>query len=319
MKLSKAKMLDLYRTMIRIRAFEETARTLFLDGRLAGFLHLYSGEEAIAAGVCACLTDEDCVTSTHRGHGHCIAKGASIDRMMAELYGRATGYSKGKGGSMHIADLAKGVIGANGIVGASMPIAAGVAYAQKMQANKAVTVAFFGDGASNRGTFHESANMASVWNLPLVFICENNGFGMSTPFSNHMKIKNVAQRGASYDMPGVTVDGNDPVAVQEGAEEAVKRARAGKGPSIVECLSWRHHGHFVGDPAPYKKEEDQAKWLEGDPIPRFEKRLLAGKITTEKEVETIRKAAYDEVDAAVAFSEASPLPELSEMFADLYV
>lgn len=319
MKLGKETMLGLYRTMVRIREFEERARSLFLDGKLAGFLHLYSGEEAIAAGVCACLTDDDCLTSTHRGHGHCIAKGASIDRMMAELYGKATGYSKGKGGSMHIADLSKGVIGANGIVGASMPIATGVAYAQKQQAKGAVTVAFFGDGASNRGTFHESANMASVWNLPLVFLCENNGFGMSTPFERHMKVKNVAVRGKSYDIPAATVDGNDPEAVLEAVEKAVKRAREGKGPSIVECLSWRHHGHFVGDPAPYKKAEDQAQWLEDDPIPRFEKGLLDEGLAGEKELEAIRREAAAEVDAAVAFSEESPFPGTEEMFADLYV
>lgn len=319
MKLGKARLLDLYRTMVRIRLFEEEARTLFLDGKLAGFLHLYSGEEAVAAGVCAALSETDCLTSTHRGHGHCIAKGASMNRMMAELFGKATGYSRGKGGSMHIADLAKGVIGANGIVGASMPTAAGVAYAQKRRGQGDVTVAFFGDGASNRGTFHESANMASVWDLPLVFVCENNGFGMSTPAARHMKVERVAARGASYDIPGATVDGNDPVAVYEAAEKAVKRARAGKGPSIVECLTWRHHGHFVGDPAPYKKKEDQERWLLEDPIPRFEKRLTEQKTAKPGQLEAIKAEARAEVDASVAFALESPLPGPEELFSDLYM
>ncbi len=318
MKHSAKSLRELYRTMVRIRLFEETARTLFLDGKLAGFLHLYSGEEAIAASVCACLEETDCLTSTHRGHGHCIAKGASLDRMMAELFGRATGYSRGKGGSMHIADLSKGIIGANGIVGASMPIATGVAYTQKRRGS-GVTVAFFGDGASNRGTFHESANMASVWDLPLVFVCENNGFGMSTPAARHMKVRQVAARGAAYGIPGVTVDGNDPVAVQEAAALAVKRARAGKGPSIVECISWRHHGHFVGDPAPYKPKAEQEKWLAEDPIPRFEKRLVQEGHATAAQLEAIRQEARKEVDDAVAFAQDSPLPAPEELFSDLYV
>ena len=316
---NKEQMLSLFRVMFRIREFEETAAKLFLDGKLVGFLHLYSGEEAIAAGVCACLRDDDCVTSTHRGHGHCIAKGADVNRMMAELYGKADGYSKGKGGSMHIADISKGIIGANGIVGAGMPIAVGAAFSLRYRKINGVAVSFFGDGASNRGTFHEAMNMASVWNLPLVFVCENNNFGMSTPMKEHMKAKKISQRSAAYDIPGVTVDGNDVVAVYEAAGEAIANARKGNGPTLLECMTWRHHGHFVGDPAPYKNQDDQKYWLANDPIPRFAKRLLEEGICSQQEVDELNAQAQAAVDAAIKFAQESPEPEPEELFADLYV
>ena len=311
-------MVSLFRTMVRIREFEETAAKLFLDGKLIGFLHLYSGEEAVATGVCACLRESDYITSTHRGHGHCIAKGADLNRMMAELYGKATGYSKGKGGSMHIADISKGIIGANGIVGAGIPIAVGAAYAQKYRNTDGVAVTFFGDAASNRGTFHESLNMASALNLPVIFVCENNQFGMSTPFKYHSKNKTISQRAAAYDMPGVTVDGNDPIAVMDASRQAVDRARSGGGPTLIECITWRHHGHFVGDSASYKKAEDELMWRERDPIPAFEKRFLANGLINEAEFDAIKAEARDEVSASVVFAEDSPYPEISEMFEDLY-
>lgn len=313
----KQSLLNLFQTMVRIRAFEETSAKLFLDGRVVGFLHLYSGEEAVATGVCSCLREDDYITSTHRGHGHCIAKGADIPRMMAELYGKADGYSKGKGGSMHIADISKGIIGANGIVGAGIPIAVGAGFAHKYRGTDGVSVTFFGDGASNRGTFHEGINMAAALNLPIIFVCENNQFGMSTPFSYHSKNKTVSQRAAAYDIPGVTVDGNDPVAVQEAAAEAVKRARSGGGPTLIECLTWRHYGHFIGDSAPYKKPEDEALWREKDPIPAFEKRLLQDGIASADELQAIHKAADIEVQKAVAFAEASPWPDVAVMYEDL--
>jgi len=313
----KDQMLSLFRTMVRIREFEETSAKLMLDGRLIGFLHLYSGEEAVAAGVCACLRDDDYVTSTHRGHGHCIAKGASIDRMMAELYGKADGYSKGKGGSMHIADISKGIIGANGIVGAGIPIAAGAAFAQKYRNQDTVTVAFFGDGASNRGTFHEALNMAAALNLPVVFVCENNQFGMSTPFSYHSKNRTISQRAAAYDMPGARVDGNDPVAVRDAAAAAVSRARAGEGPSLIECLTWRHHGHFIGDSAAYKKPEDEKLWREKDPIPNFEKRLIRSGLVSAGEIGQIKADAKEEVSSSVRYAEQCPYPEIEVMFDDL--
>jgi len=314
---NKEEMLSLLRTMVRIREFEEVSAKLFLDGKLIGFLHLYSGEEAVAAGVCACLRDDDCITSTHRGHGHCIAKGADINRMMAELFGKVDGYSKGKGGSMHIADISKGIIGANGIVGAGIPIAVGAAYAQKYRSEDAVSVAFFGDGASNRGTFHEALNMAATLCLPTVFVCENNQFGMSTPFSYHSKNKTISQRAAAYDMPGITVDGNDPIAVRDAARDAVKLARAGGGPSLIECLTWRHYGHFIGDSAPYKNPADEKKWRKLDPIPRFEKRLVKDGVANAKQIEQIWADARAEIEASISFSEQSPYPEIDVMYEDL--
>ena len=313
----KAAMLALYRVMLLIREFEETSAKLFLDGNLVGFLHLYSGQEAIAAGVCACLRDDDCITSTHRGHGHCIAKGADTNRMMAELFGKVDGYSKGKGGSMHIADISKGIIGANGIVGAGIPIAVGVAYAQKYRDEDTVTVAFFGDGASNRGTFHESLNMASALNLPVIFVCENNQFAMSTPFKYHSKNKTISQRGQAYDIPGVHVDGNDPIAVRDATAKAVARARDGNGPTLIECLTWRHHGHFIGDSASYKSQKDEKSWRKKDPIPRFENRLLNNKIADENELASIKADVTETILASVRFAENSAFPEISVMFDDL--
>ena len=314
---NKDQMLSLFRTMVRIREFEESSAKLFLDGVLSGFLHLYSGEEAVAAGVCACLRDDDYITSTHRGHGHCIAKGADINRMMAELFGKVDGYSKGKGGSMHIADISKGIIGANGIVGAGIPIAVGAAYAQKYRNQDSVTVAFFGDGASNRGTFHESLNMASTLVLPVVFVCENNQFAMSTPYSYHSKNKTISQRASAYDMPSARVDGNDPVAVRDAAAEAVSRAREGGGPTLIECLTWRHHGHFLGDSASYKNAEDEKLWRQKDPIPCFEQRLIKDKIVEAKELEQIKTDVKEEINSSIRFAEESPYPGIEVMYEDL--
>jgi pyruvate dehydrogenase E1 component alpha subunit len=237
--------------------------------------------------------------------------------MMAELYGKATGYCKGKGGSMHIADISKGIIGANGIVGAGIPIAVGAGFAHKYRGTDGVSVSFFGDGASNRGTFHEALNMAAALNLPAIFICENNQFGMSTPFSYHSKNKTISQRAGAYDMPGVTVDGNDPVAVRDAMAVAVERARTGGGPTLIECLTWRHYGHFLGDAAPYKKPEDEKKWREKDPIPAFEKQLLKDGVATEAEIEAIRAEAEAEIQAAVQFAEESPFPEIDVIYEDL--
>lgn len=317
MKLTKEKVLQMYEVMLKIRFFEERTSQLFAEQKLPGFVHLYIGEEAIAAGVCACLTDEDYITSTHRGHGHLIAKGGKLDLMMAELFGRSTGYCKGKGGSMHIADIDLGILGANGIVGAGQPISTGAAFALKYLEKDSVAVCFFGDAASNRGTFHESLNMASVFKLPLVFICENNNFGISNPQSNHMTLTDVADRASAYAIPGVVVDGNDVVAVYEAAAEAVGRARRGDGPSIVECKTWRHHGHFEGDPAIYKDPKDQEDWLKKDPIPRIEEELKKLKYATAKDIENLRDKVNAEVDAAVKFAEESPYPEVEELLTDV--
>lgn len=315
---NKEIVLGMYRTMLTIRTFEERVRTLTLEGRLGGG-HLYSGEEAIATGVCSCLRDTDCVTSTHRGHGHCIAKGADTKRMMAELYGRVTGYSKGKGGSMHIADMSKGIIGANGIVGAGLPIAAGVAFAQKYKGDDNVTVAFFGDGATNRGTFHESMNMAASQNLPLIFVCENNDYAMATSFSYHSKNKTVAQRSIAYDMPGERVDGNDVEAVRKAALEAVARARSGGGPTLLEFVTWRHHGHFLNDQQKYKDPAEQEAWLAKDPIPRFETRILETRIAGQDEMNKIKAEIIGLIEEAVVFAEESPQPAREVLYEDLYV
>ena len=314
---NKDLMLALFRTMVRIRDFEETSKKLFLDGKLIGFLHLYSGEEAIAAGVCACLRENDYITSTHRGHGHCIAKGADINKMMAELFGKVDGYSKGKGGSMHIADISKGIVGANGIVGAGIPIAVGVAFAQKYKNQDNVTVAFFGDGASNRGTFHESLNMASALTLPVVFVCENNHFAMSTPFEYHSKNKTISERASAYDMPGVCVDGNDPIAVLDATSKAVAYAREGGGPTLIECLTWRHHGHFVGDSAGYKNAKDETSWLKKDPVKNFEKRLVSDNVADTDELSQIKAAVKKEITASVLFAQESPFPDIAVMYEDL--
>ena len=318
-KEDKEIMLRIYRTMLTIRTFEEKARSLVLEGRMYGALHLYSGEEAIAAGVCSCLRDTDCVTSTHRGHGHCIAKGAETKRMMAELFGRVTGYSKGKGGSMHIADMAKGVIGANGIVGAGLPIAAGVAFAQKYNGEDNVTVAFFGDGATNRGTFHESLNMAASQTLPVIYVCENNNYAMATSFPYHSHNKTIAQRAQAYDIPGVAADGNDAEAVRAVALEAVERARAGGGPSLLEFRTWRHHGHFLNDQQKYKDPKEQEYWLTQDPIPRFEKALLESGTASQAEVDSVKADVIEEIEEAVRFGESSPQPAFEVIFEDLYV
>ncbi len=318
MKIGKDKMLNLYEIMVKIRQFEEKAKELFLSGELGGFLHLYNGQEAIAAGVCANLTDKDYITSTHRGHGHVIAKGGKVDRMMAELYGKATGYNKGRGGSMHIADLDTGILGANGIVGAGMPIAVGAAFALKYKGSNNVAIAFFGDAASNRGTFHEAINMASVKNLPVVFICENNGFGISTPQSAHQIIKDVSVRAGSYGIPGITVDGNDVLAVYENAALAVSRARKGEGPTLLECKTWRQYGHFIGDPEKYKDPEDQKKWLERDPIQKYEEKLLTLKLVTMDELVAIKENVKRSIEEAVSFGKNSPQPSPKEIYTDIY-
>ena len=317
---SKDMLLDLYKMMVRIRFFEEKARTLVLEGRMLTGLHLYCGEEAVAAGVCSCLRETDCITSTHRGHGHCIAKGADPKRMMAELFGRATGYCKGKGGSMHIADRAKGIIGANGIVGAGIPIATGVAFAQKYNGEDNITVAFFGDGASNRGTFHESLNMAAALGLPVVFVCENNRYAMSTSFEYHSNNKTIAQRARAYDIPGACVDdGNDVLAVRAAAMDAVERARRGGGPTLLEFVTWRRYGHFLNDPQNYKDPVEDEHWMANDPIPRCERLLIDENLASQSDLDAIKAEIAEETEQAARFGEESPEPAYEVLFEDLWV
>ncbi|CVK21505.1 thiamine pyrophosphate-dependent dehydrogenase E1 component subunit alpha [Sporomusa sphaeroides] len=318
MEFSKEKLIGMYETMLTIRAFESKAVDLFADNKLPGFVHLYLGEEAVATGVCANLADKDFITSTHRGHGHLLAKGGKVDLMMAELFGKATGYCKGKGGSMHIADVDLGILGANGIVGAGQPIAAGAAFACKYKKSDAVVVCFFGDGASNRGTLHESINMASIWQLPVVYVCENNLYGISNCQRNHMVVNDVADRAGAYGIPGVVVDGNDVMAVTEAAAEAIARARRGEGPSLIECKTWRWRGHFEGDPGTYKDSDEQAEWLQKDPIPRFARKLTELKYATQEELEQIKAKVDRQIEAAVEFANTSPDPSPEDALTDVY-
>jgi len=307
-----------YKTMVTIRSFEQMIEKFFLEGEIPGFVHLYIGEEAIATGVMANLRKTDYIQSTHRGHGHTIAKGADLKRMMAELFGKSTGSCKGKGGSMHIADFSVGMLGANGIVGGGFTMATGAALAHTMQKTDGVAVTFFGDGASNRGTFHEAMNMASSFKLPVVFVCENNMYGISNYQKHHMNISDIADRAGAYGVPGVSVDGNDVIAVYEAASEAVARARRGDGPSIVECKTWRHRGHFEGDPAKYKDPEEQKAWLAKDPIPRIEAKLIELGMATQAEIDAMRAKVSEEIEAAVKFAEDSPEPGDDELLTDVW-
>jgi len=306
--------------MSTIRSFEKKVEEKFLAGEIPGFVHLYIGEEAVATGVISNLSREDLIQSTHRGHGHTIAKGADLKRMMAEIFGKKEGCCKGKGGSMHIADLGVGMLGANGVVGGGFNIATGAALAIKMQGKDNVSVVFFGDGASNRGTFHEAANMAAVWDLPVLFVCENNQYASTTPYRTTTSVDDIADRAAGYGMPGVIVDGNDVFAVYEAAKELIERARSGEGPAILECKTYRIKGHFVGDPEMYRTKEEVQKVLEEtDPIPRFEARVLKAKAMTKKELETIRTRVEKELAEALEFARTSPEPEVSALYEGLYV
>lgn len=317
-KLNNDTLINMYKTMLRIRKFEETAMNLFAEGKIPGFVHLYIGEEAVATGVSANLNEDDYITSTHRGHGHIIAKGGELNVMMAELFGKATGYGKGKGGSMHIADATKGILGANGIVGAGHDICLGAGLSAQYKGTKQVSICFFGDASTNQGTFHEAVNMASVWNLPVVFVCENNGYGISVSQKRHQKIVDVADRSSSYGIPGVIVDGNDILAVYEASKEAIERAREGKGPTLLECKTYRQRGHYEGDPGTYKPKGEQEEWMKKDPIPRFEKYILEQQVVGTEGLKDIQSGIDDEVSEAVNFANNSPYPEVESVFDDIY-
>jgi TPP-dependent pyruvate/acetoin dehydrogenase alpha subunit len=318
-EISKEKLLWAYERMRLIRTFEDRTAELFAEGRLPGFVHLYAGEEAIGVGVCAHLSDRDFITSTHRGHGHCIAKGVDVKPMMAEIYGKATGACKGKGGSMHIADVDKGMLGANGIVGAGGPLACGSGLMAKTLGTDQVTVCFFGDGAAEQGTMHESMNLAAIWKLPVVFLCENNGYAESTPWGYHCAAKDISDRAVAYDMPGATVDGTDFFAIYEAAAEAIGRARRGEGPSLIEARGFRYYGHFQGDATLYFTEEEKARNRANDPIDKFRKRVLDRKFLTADELAEIDAKAQAAVEAAVKFAEESPFPDPAEVTTDVYV
>jgi pyruvate dehydrogenase E1 component alpha subunit len=317
--LDRARLLELYERMVQIRVFEETAGKNFAAGKMAGFVHLYAGEEAVAVGVCAHLTDRDYITSTHRGHGHCIAKGVDIDGMVAELVGKSTGLCKGKGGSMHIADVHKGMLGANGIVGGGFPLACGAALTAKTLGTGGVAVCFFGDGAANQGTFHEGLNLASIWKLPVIFVCENNGYAESTPVSYHCSASDIANRAAAYEIPGVVVDGLDLFAVYEAAGEAVARARRGEGPSLIEAKTYRYYGHFEGDTILYRTKEELESYRSRDPILTVRRYLREHDMATDEELDAIDARAKARVDLAWERAEAAPWPAPEEALEDVYV
>jgi len=300
MGLKKDQLLEMYRKMVRIRDFENKLVAMFAEGTMPGLAHLYAGEEAVAVGACSALNADDYITSTHRGHGHLIAKGGRTDLMMTELFGRSTGYCKGKGGSMHIADLDLGILGAMGIVGSGLPIANGAAYSAQLRKSGQVCAAFFGDAASNTGAAHEALNLAGVWKLPVVFVCENNGYGMTVSQARHQAITNVADRAAGYGMPAVIVDGNDVLAVHEAVSGAVERARADQGPTFVECKTYRLRGHFEGDPGRgmrYRTADEIKEWAapEKDAIERFGAWLMSAGQAHKEELDQIKQEMNQEI------------------------
>lgn len=305
--LGKEDQIGMLRLMYTIRQFEEKARQLFRQGLIYGALHPYVGQEAVAVGACAALENDDFVVSTHRGHGHCIAKGADLKRMMAELLGRETGYSKGRGGSMHMFSVEEGLLGGNGIVGGGLPIALGSAFSAQYRQSGQVTLCFFGEGAASNGTFHESMNLASLWRLPVVYICENNLYAATTPVSDSAPIENIADRASAYGCPGLVVDGNDVVSVYEAVQQAVARARAGEGPTLIECKTFRFYPHCMVIPEHRRKAEVE-EWRRKDPIVRFEKRLLEEHLMTHEEQEKIKREVENAIEEAVNFAKESRYP-----------
>ena len=299
----------MHRTMVRIRLFEERVQELFLARKLPGFVHVYLGEEAVAAGVCAALLPDDYITSTHRGHGHAIAKGVGLDRLMAELYGKETGVCRGRGGSMHVADFGLGMLGANGIVAAGCGIATGAGLSALYRGTGQVVVCFFGDGGINKGTFHEAMNFAAVKRLPVVFVCENNRYAQYTAFERTTSMPDLARRADGYRVAGVAVDGNDVLAVHRATLAAVGRARSGEGPTLLSAETYRYGGHFVGDAEEYRSKEEVADWRERDPIPRLEAALLAAGVLDEDARAAVWEEVAAEVVAAEAFAEESPYPD----------
>ena len=313
-----AEPLALLTSMVRIRRVEERLAELFTQGKIPGFIHTSVGQEAVAAGVCSCLEREDSVLTTHRGHGHAVAKGIDLRRFMAEIFGRSTGFCKGKSGSMHVADRAVGVVGANGIVGGGLPIALGTAFASRYRGEHTVTVCFFGDGASNQGTFHESLNLAALWDLPIVFCCENNQWAQFTPQSRYMRVDQVATRAGSYGMPGVAVDGSEVLLVRQAAAEAVARARRGEGPTLLECQVRRWSGHYVGDAQKYRSPDELKAARAQDPIQRLAAALVGSGALAPNGLTAIEARVDEEIDAAVAFAAGSPLAEAGDILGDVY-
>ena len=320
MDLNRETLLRLYTTMSTIRNFEERGVPETGQRAMSASVHSSAGQEAVPTGICAHLTDDDYIGSTHRGHGHCIAKGVDPKTMMAELFGRSTGNNKGKGGSMHIADMSKGMLGTNGVVAASVPLAVGAGLTSKLKNLGRVAVAFFGDGGANQGVLHESMNLASVWKLPVIFCCENNGYAESTPVEYALSTANVSDRAAGYDMPGINVDGMDVFAVYDAAGQAVARARAGEGPSLLECRTYRFYGHTVFDnPLSYRTKEEEDHWRARDPLKLFREAVLPLGEITQEELDQIDQEAAQLMEDAIKFADESPLPNQEEIYDDVYV
>ena len=317
-RLSEDEVAGALRRMHRIRRFEEAAEDSYIRGLSYGTMHLSIGQEATAVGACTPLGDTDYVTSTHRGHGHCIAKGAELKPMFAEFLGRESGYCKGRGGSMHIAEPAKGNLGANGIVGGGLPIAVGAALSAKKRRTGSVAVAFFGDGANNEGAFHEALNLASIWKLPVIFVCENNQYAMSMAMDRATAVANVADRAAAYAIPGVIVDGNDFAAVAEASFAATERARAGEGPTLIEAKTYRTRGHSRSDRNRYRSREEIEAWKARDPIARFEAEIVALGLVAEARVAAIAAEVEKEMAEAAAEASASPWPAAADVLRDVY-
>lgn len=312
------KLVDLYKEMWLIRYFDEKVDQFFAKGMIHGTTHLCVGQEASAAGAIAALKEIDKITSTHRGHGHCISKGADAGRMMAELFGKETGYCKGKGGSMHIADVDKGNLGANGIVGGGIPLAVGAALTSKMKNKGYVVLCYFGDGASNEGSFHEALNLASIWKLPVVFLCENNQYGMSGSVKEMTNIENIADRASSYGIPGKVVDGTDMIEIMNTVYEAVENARQGNGPSLIEAKTYRWKGHSKSDAKKYRTREEEAEWREKDAIKKYKELLIQEGLLTEEKAAELQEQAKQVIEDAVRFAENSPEPSIDSLLEDVY-
>lgn len=315
----KSFLLEIYKRLWRVRAFEEAAGILFREGRLVGFLHLSIGQEAVSVGACAALEANDYLTLAHRGHGQMVARGSSLNKMMAELLGKSTGYCGGKGGSVHLADFENGVLGANGIIGAGVSIATGAAMSAKMRGSNQIAVSFFGDGTVNHGTFHEAMNYASIHKLPAVFICENNQYAVSMSAEDAVASISIIERGKNYNMTSIQVDGQDVLAVHDAVLAAAKRARSGAGPTFLECMTWRHHGHWEGETIEVRPDSEKKKWEARDPIKMFEKSLIEANIADNQELRTIYDGIVSEIADAVRFAESSPMPDPDEVLKNVMV
>ncbi len=319
MEISRERLLWAYERMRLIREFEDRLHTDFAAGKIPGFVHLYAGEEAVAVGVCAHLRDDDFITSTHRGHGHCIAKGVDLQAMMAEIYGKATGACKGKGGSMHIADVDRGMLGANGIVGGGPPLACGAGLTARLKGTDQVTACFFGDGASNQGTTFEGLNLAGIWKLPVVFICENNGYAETTSPRYSVSGQDIAARARGFGMPSIAIDGLDFFAVYEAAGEAIARARRGEGPTFIEAQTYRYYGHFEGDSLKYRDQSEDAHYRALDCLNRFRTTVIEQELLSQAELDAIDAQAREAIEAAARFAAESPLPTAADLLTDVYV